>query len=81
MKARPRRTSELLRDSRLEVTSLGTPWCGSISAMVLSNFPEKFFEEGEQEGEMPANECVSEGTSVRESAFRKKQRFTYRCST
>lgn len=38
MNARPRLTSELERDSRLEVTSLGTPWCGSISAMVLSNF-------------------------------------------
>ena len=52
-----------------------------MSAMVLSNFPENFFEEGEQEGEMPDNERVSEETSVRESAFRKKQRFTYRCST
>lgn len=38
MKAKPRLTRELERDSRLEVTSLGTPWCGSISAMVLSNF-------------------------------------------
>jgi len=38
MKAKPRLTSELDRDSRELVTNLGTPWCGSISAMVLSNF-------------------------------------------
>ena len=38
MKAKPRRTSELDRDSRELVTNLGTPWCGSMSAIVLSNF-------------------------------------------
>ena len=42
MKAKPRLISELDRDSRLEVTRRGTPWCGSISAIVRSNFPEKF---------------------------------------
>ncbi len=65
MKAKPRLTRELDRDSRLEVTRRGTPWCGSISAIVRSNFPENFFEL--KENFMPDKEPRVSKTRKRET--------------